>query len=54
MLEFLLSNVSGNISKEHAETGYNKKGLPGDDGDMDTSSPDDRIGDIIVGEVKGN
>ena len=51
--DFDLSNISGNISQEQAETGYHKKGLPGNDRDMDTSSADHRICYVIVGQVKG-
>lgn len=45
-----LSNMSGNISEEHTETGDNKKSLPGNDHDVDDpSSARGGIGNIIVG-----
>ena len=45
----------GNIPKEYAETAYNKKGLPGNNFEADSSSsPGGRIGNAMVGKVEVN
>jgi hypothetical protein len=47
--------LSGNITEEYTKSGYNKKSLPGNDHDVESSSSAaDVINNIIVIDVKMN
>ncbi|MGZ5133903.1 MAG: hypothetical protein ACXWCG_02080 [Flavitalea sp.] len=54
-LDCFLTKSSGNIPEKQTETGYNKKGLPGDNVDVKSSSSfADIINNVIVVDAEVN